>query len=166
MKEKQKDIKKSEKKAWFRVFVTYLSVVILSKNSFEVNKRQNWERFRAFSLKWLELWKLDIILLKYTRKKFNSHRTGMVWNTKMVAVLLSWGTQLCRTWLHVKTLFFAFNTSPITQLVCSPKLCITLVFISPGYYSRPKRNKRQCFCKIWGSNKVYYGRRENSEIFS
>ena len=42
--ERQKDKKTSRKakeKAWFRVFVTYLSVVILSKNSCEVNKRQN-----------------------------------------------------------------------------------------------------------------------------
>ena len=62
---------------------------------------------------------------------------------------------------------FASYTSPIIHLVCSPKICITLFFfISPGYYSRPKKNKRQCLCKIWGSNKVYYGGRENRVSFS
>ena len=27
-------------------------------------------------------------------------------------------------------------------------------FISPGYYSRPKRNWKQCLCKILGANKI------------
>ena len=29
--------------------------------------------------------------------------------------------------------------------------------ISPGYYSRPKRNWKQCFCKIWGANSCIMG---------
>ena len=35
---------------------------------------------------------------------------------------------------------FAICTSPIVTLVCPSKVCITLILISPGYYSRPKRN--------------------------
>ena len=30
-----------------------------------------------------------------------------------------------------------------------PKFWITFVFHSPGYYNRPKRNWKQCLCKIW-----------------
>ena len=43
-------------------------------------------------------------------------------------------------------------TSPIMHLICPPppKFCITFVFHSPGYYSRTKRNWKQCLCKISG----------------
>ena len=33
-----------------------------------------------------------------------------------------------------------------------------LFFISPGYYSRSKRNWKQCLCKVLEANKVHYGR--------
>ena len=44
-----------------------------------------------------------------------------------------------------------------------PQFCITIV--SPGYYSRPKRNRRQWLCKILVTNKVHYGLCENSELY-
>ena len=47
-----------------------------------------------------------------------------------------------------KTLKYATFTFHIMHLICLPKFCIILVFISPGYYSRPKRNWKQCLCKI------------------
>lgn len=65
--------------------------------------------------------------------------------------------------------YFAISTSPIIHLVCPPKPCKTLVFISPGYYSPLKGNKRQFLRKILGgkprerANKVYHGRCENGE---
>ena len=35
-----------------------------------------------------------------------------------------------------------------------PKFCITFVFHSPGYYSRPKRNWKQCLCHFfWGGGR-------------
>ena len=50
---------------------------------------------------------------------------------------------------------------------------ISLLFpISPGYYSSPKRNRKQCVCKLLvggvggggeGVNKVHYGICENDE---
>ena len=54
---------------------------------------------------------------------------------------------------------FAIRISPITHLVLSPhplppphkKVRNPLIIsISPGYYNRPKRNWKQCLCKIWG----------------
>ena len=33
-----------------------------------------------------------------------------------------------------------------------------LFFITPGYYRGPRRNWKQCFCKILRANKVHYGR--------
>ena len=36
--------------------------------------------------------------------------------------------------------------------------------VSPGYYSRPKRNRRQWLGKISGRNKVYYVLCENSKL--
>ena len=33
-----------------------------------------------------------------------------------------------------------------------------MFFISPGYYSRSKRNWKQCLCKVLEANKVHYGR--------
>ena len=43
--------------------------------------------------------------------------------------------------------------------VSAQKLCssVNTVFISPGYYSRPKRNRRKWLCKNLGVNKVHYG---------
>ena len=53
-------------------------------------------------------------------------------------------------------------TSPIMHLICpSPhtkKNCTTLVFHFSWYYSRPKRNWKQCLWEILGANKVHYGR--------
>ena len=48
---------------------------------------------------------------------------------------------------------------------------ISLLFrISPSYYSSPKRNRKQCVCKLLvgggggeGVNKVHYGICENDE---
>ena len=39
------------------------------------------------------------------------------------------------------------SLSPIAPLVCPLKLCVTFVFF-PGCYSAPKRNERQCLCKV------------------
>ena len=59
--------------------------------------------------------------------------------------------------LDLTTLYlYVTCTSTIMQLIPPPphspplKFCITLS-ISPGYYSRPKRNWKQCLCKILGS---------------
>jgi len=41
------------------------------------------------------------------------------------------------------------SLSTIAPLVCPLKLCVTFVFF-PGCYSAPKRNDRQCLCKILG----------------
>ena len=60
-------------------------------------------------------------------------------------------------------------TSPIMHLICPsspppptppppPKNCITLVFHFSWYYSRLKRNWKQCLWEILGTNKVHYGR--------
>ena len=50
------------------------------------------------------------------------------------------------------------STFPIMHLICPRRFCITFVFISPGYCSRPKRNWKQWLCKILGANKVHYGK--------
>ena len=43
-----------------------------------------------------------------------------------------------------------------------PKILHNLFFfISPGYYSCPKRNWKQCLCKILGANKLHYGNFES-----
>ena len=44
---------------------------------------------------------------------------------------------------------YATSTFPKMHLICPPKFCITFVFISPGYYRRPKRNWKQCLCKLF-----------------
>ena len=36
--------------------------------------------------------------------------------------------------------------------------------ISPGYYRRPKRNRRQCICKLLEVNKVDYGIVQNGQF--
>ena len=41
------------------------------------------------------------------------------------------------------TFWVTICTSPIIQLVCRPKLSKPLFLISPGYYSGPKRSKRE-----------------------
>ena len=41
----------------------------------------------------------------------------------------------------------------------------TLFPISLGYYSRPKRNRKQWLWKVLGINKVHYGLRENGEWY-
>lgn len=60
---------------------------------------------------------------------------------------------------------FAICTSPILHLVNPPKLWITFVFLSSGYYSHAKRDKRQFLLPFssgrWGGGgqkKVYYGK--------
>ena len=46
------------------------------------------------------------------------------------------------------------------------KKFITIVSISPSYYSRHKRHRRQWLCKTLGVgvNKVHYGPYENREL--
>ena len=67
-------------------------------------------------------------------------------------------------WRHQANLLWLFQTyphrirfptctSPITHLICSPKFCITFVFHFSWYNSRPKRNWKQCLCKILGGQK-------------
>ena len=62
---------------------------------------------------------------------------------------------------------FTICTSPIIHLVCSPpppspphkkQLHNLLFLISSGYCSFPGRNWKQCLRKIFGANKVHYGR--------
>ena len=59
---------------------------------------------------------------------------------------------------------FTICTSPIIHLVCSPPRPPPP---PPGYYSRPKRNWKQCFRKILGggggANKVHFGRCASGE---
>ena len=51
--------------------------------------------------------------------------------------------------------FLASALEPVFSRSC--------LFLS-GYYSRPKRNRRQLLCKNFGRvNKVHYGLRENGE---
>ena len=54
--------------------------------------------------------------------------------------------------VQVHTVYeFAICTSPIIYVVPPPKkkiLSNLSSFISPGYYSRPKRNWRQCLCEL------------------
>ena len=61
---------------------------------------------------------------------------------------------------------YATCTSPIMHLICSPKFGTTgpLFFISPGYYSRPKRNWKQCLCKVWGASEVHCGKYASGEF--
>ena len=53
-----------------------------------------------------------------------------------------------------------------------PEFCITIVFNSPGYYSRPNKSRKQWLYKVFGGglgggvNKVLYGLCENSEFHS
>ena len=54
-----------------------------------------------------------------------------------------------------------FHISHNTPDLPSQILLNLCLFISPGYYSRPKRNWKQCLCKIFfgeggGANKVRY----------
>ena len=52
----------------------------------------------------------------------------------------------------------------IMHLVSPPEFCVTTVSNYSGYYSRPKRNRRQWLCKVLGVNKVHYGKCENGEF--
>ena len=57
---------------------------------------------------------------------------------------------------RVQRHFHIFHNAPDLPSQIFLNLCF---FISPGYYSRPKRNWKQCLCKIWGgggANKVRY----------
>ena len=50
-----------------------------------------------------------------------------------------------------------FHISHNAPYLPSPNFASPLFFISPGYYSRAKRNWKQCLSKILGANKVHYG---------
>ena len=58
---------------------------------------------------------------------------------------------------------FTILTQIIMHLVYPPKFCKAIVSISPGFYSRLKRNPRQWLCNVLGVNKVHYDLYENSE---
>ena len=65
------------------------------------------------------------------------------------------------------TCIHRLHVSHNTPTCLPPKPCMEpLFFISPGYCSSPKRNKRQSLCKTWGVelNKVYYERWKNGEF--
>ena len=76
-----------------------------------------------------------------------------------------------KTVVWPKSSLFATSRFPVMHLICLPppppptkkNLPQPLFFISPGYYSLPKRNWKQCLCKIFGDgggrgNKLHYGR--------
>ena len=58
----------------------------------------------------------------------------------------------------------AISIFPTMHLFVSPNFAQPFFFISPGYYSRPRRSLKQCLCKIGGGgggegvNKVHYGK--------
>ena len=96
------------------------------------------------------------------------------------------GTPICLSWLHVKTLYTKadnlLNTSKADLIrllhisyntpCLPPKTLHNLFFflISPWYFSRPKRNWRQClrfFFFVWGggggASKMHYRSFTNGE---
>ena len=56
----------------------------------------------------------------------------------------------CDKDLFTTQIEYATCTSPLMHLICPPKFCQPLFFISAGYYSCPKRNWKQCLCKLLG----------------
>ena len=66
-------------------------------------------------------------------------------------------------WQSLVSVKYATCTSSIMHSLCAPKILHNLFFFtSPGYYSHPKRNWKQCLCKIWRgggrANKAHYGK--------
>ena len=57
-----------------------------------------------------------------------------------------------------QTIQYATCTSPTMHLISPPTFCVAFVF-------HPKRNWKQCLCKILGGNKVHYGRRASGIFF-
>ena len=51
-----------------------------------------------------------------------------------------------------KAAMLVVNSIRLLHLLAYP-----LLFISPGYYSRPKKNSKQCYAKFGAANKVHYG---------
>ena len=66
-------------------------------------------------------------------------------------------------WQSLVSVKYATCTSSIMHSLCAPQILHNLFFFtSPGYYSHPKRNWKQCLCKIWRgggrANKAHYGK--------
>ena len=57
-------------------------------------------------------------------------------------------------------LFTIYRNAPCLN----PDFCRIMVAISRKYYSRPKRNRKQWWCKFLGGKKVRYGSCENGEF--
>ena len=87
---------------------------------------------------------------KMTRKP-RSH----VW----ILIYQAWAIQNYRViqttckWQTIKNVFI-ICMSPIVHLACPPKVCITFVSHFSWVFSRPKRNWRQCLCKILGGGQT------------
>ena len=63
------------------------------------------------------------------------------------------GSLIETRWLAIRHLHISHNAPYFP-----PNFAWSLFFISPGYYSRPKRNWKRFLCKILGAKKVHYGR--------
>ena len=97
----------------------------------------------------------------YIRKESNSHRIGVEHQHGRRFIVLGhqygrrdvmWKRSIhCRMFSQdITAATFVTYPSPIMHLIWPLKFCITFVFHSPGYYSRPKRNWNQRLCKIFG----------------
>ena len=51
----------------------------------------------------------------------------------------------------------ATSTFSIMHLICPRKFCITFVFISPGYYSRPIEIENSAYANFWGQIRCIMG---------
>ena len=67
------------------------------------------------------------------------------------------------SWPHTLFCIRHFHISHNAPYLSPQMLHKPLFFVSPGYYSLPKRNWKQCLCKIFVGNKVHCEKCRTSE---
>ena len=107
----------------------------------------------------------------YTGNRFNSYKIGLGHQHGCRFTVLGQMPSTWRKWRHVKRLCSPFSSRQQGTLFapCPPPphppfpKYIPFFPFSPGYYSRPKTNRRRVHAKFWGVNKVQYGLNENGQ---
>ena len=136
-----------------------LDWLLTGSNSREHNiELTSWRSTYGAWFFWISMWFSRVRLKKYKLKKYPYKKKGKKNEFQFGAVVLSsFRTCLCE--------LAAISTSPIINLVCPPRFCITFVFhFSRVLQSFQYKLERLLMQKLGGTNKVHYRRCANGEL--